>query len=69
MTEGCGRDGPEFRLLADPQTAGGLLAGVPASTAYACVNALRSSGYARASVIGNVKNASLTVRVRRNSGG
>lgn len=69
MTEGCGRDGPEFRLLADPQTAGGLLAGVPEAVADACVDALRSCGYVRASVVGTVEDASLTVRARRNSGG
>ena len=63
-TEGCGRDGPEFRLLADPQTAGGLLAGVPASAAEACVNVLRSSGYARAAAIGTVEDGLLTIRMR-----
>ena len=38
------------RLLADPQTAGGLLAGVPAQNADACLRALRHGGYQAAEV-------------------
>ena len=63
-TEGCGRDGAPFRLLADPQTAGGLLAGLPASSADDCVRALRVRGYAEAAVIGTVEDGPLTVRAR-----
>jgi selenide,water dikinase len=45
---------PRYALIFDPQTAGGLLAGVPADRAEACLAALRALGYERAAAIGRV---------------
>jgi selenide,water dikinase len=56
---------PVFALLADPQTAGGLLAGVPAETAADCVATLRLSGYPQAVVVGRVTEAADGWRLTR----
>ena len=47
---------PETALLVDPQTSGGLLLGIPANRAAACLQALRDEGV-NAAIIGEVEAA------------
>jgi selenide,water dikinase len=45
---------PRVALLYDPQTAGGLLAGIPADMLEACLRDLRANGATHAACIGRV---------------
>jgi selenide,water dikinase len=45
---------PRYALLFDPQTAGGLLASVPADQAVSCMAALKLAGYAHTAAIGRI---------------
>lgn len=50
-------DATSKAVLFDPQTSGGLLAGIPATAASGCVAALRAAGYAHAGIIGEIRRA------------
>ncbi|MEZ5728056.1 MAG: selenide, water dikinase SelD [Burkholderiaceae bacterium] len=45
---------PRYRLIFDPQTAGGLLASIPADRVDACMRELRENGYPHVAVIGRI---------------
>jgi selenide, water dikinase len=50
-------DDPTKAVLFDPQTSGGLLAGIPADRSAACLAQLRSAGYEHAVAIGRIVDA------------
>lgn len=53
-------DDPTKAVLFDPQTSGGLLAGIPAERSADCVAQLRSAGYKHATSIGSIVNVQPT---------
>jgi selenide,water dikinase len=58
------RDHAAFALLFDPQTAGGLLAAIPAARADACLGALLAADYPDSAIIGRVESCGGAGRVQ-----
>lgn len=59
---------PDYRLLFDPQTAGGLMGAVPGDRAKACLGALHQAGYIESVIIGEVaplQNPAQPIRIIR----
>lgn len=50
-------DHPNYPLLFDPQTAGGLLAGIAADKAEECLLKLHAAGYPQADITGGIINS------------
>ncbi|MFC1665377.1 selenide, water dikinase SelD [Pseudomonadota bacterium] len=48
------KSSPIFQLILDPQTAGGLLAALPAEHADRCIKTLHQNGYRNTSIVGTV---------------
>ncbi len=62
------REHAPYPLLFDPQTSGGLLAGIQQDRVKDCINELRALGYDRSAIIGRVVRAdNPTQRIRANS--
>lgn len=60
------RENTRFPLLFDPQTAGGLLAGVEPANARACVEDLKKHGFSETAIIGEIhkaKNQTKPIRI------
>jgi selenide,water dikinase len=58
---------PLYPILFDPQTSGGLLAGIPAELAEDCLRNLLDLGYKQSCIIGEVKaaiNKDLPIQIR-----
>ena len=58
-------DADQLRLLVDPQTSGGLLAGVSADRAELCLQALHAAGYPQAVCIGQVRSGEWRIVAQR----
>jgi len=50
-----------LQMLADPQTAGGLLVALPAKEVKRCLAALHAAGYAQAALVGSLVDGACTV--------